>query len=109
MIHSMERKGSLSMEASKTLRKFPYSLVSSCDANMLRYRHIRRLTADLNSPMPLIDIAHQHLLTTRALHETQPDKQYDPLDWSALISATRVAAGLDAFDSQKHNKVVRDE
>jgi hypothetical protein len=62
--------------------------------------------------MPVIDTAHQHLLTARALHSAQTLKgtqQFDTLDWSALIAGPRVAAGLDGLDSQKHSKVVKDE
>jgi hypothetical protein len=62
--------------------------------------------------MPLIDIGLQHLLTARALHSAQAvqgKQQFDTLDWSALVAGTRVAAGLDGFDSRKHAKVVKDE
>jgi hypothetical protein len=66
--------------------------------------HIRRLTAEHNSPMPAIDTAHHNLLTARALHTAQArtgTTSFPVLDWSALIAGTRVAAGLDAFDSEK--------
>ncbi|KAI0308361.1 hypothetical protein B0F90DRAFT_1682171 [Multifurca ochricompacta] len=62
------------------------------------------LTSEHNSPMPAIDSAHHHLLTARALHEAQArtgSTSFPVLDWSALIAGTRVAAGLDAFDSGK--------
>ncbi|KAK7058515.1 hypothetical protein VNI00_002149 [Paramarasmius palmivorus] len=67
--------------------------------------HIRRLTAELNAPMPAIDIAHQHLITARALHTAQKNegkKVVDTLDWSGIVAGSRVAAGLDGFDSKKH-------
>jgi hypothetical protein len=54
--------------------------------------------------MPVIDVAHQHLLTARALHtaqKAQGKQTVDVLDWSAIVAGTRVAAGLDGFDSQK--------
>jgi hypothetical protein len=62
--------------------------------------------------MPVTDTAYQHLLTARALHSAQTvngNQQFDTLDWSALVAGTRVAAGLDGFDSRKHAKVVKDE
>ena len=66
--------------------------------------HIRRLTAELNAPMPVVDIAHQHMLTARAIHENQRVRgvqKHDVLDWSALVAGPRVAAGLDGLNSGK--------
>ncbi|KAK0233516.1 NAD(P)-binding protein [Armillaria fumosa] len=74
--------------------------------------HIRRLTHEHNTPMPLADIAYQHLITARAINnamKAEGNDVFDPLDWSAIIAGTRVAAGLDAFDSSKHTAVVREE
>lgn len=71
--------------------------------------HIRQLTSKHNSPMPIIDIAHQHLITARALHSVQSQEgkaAHDVLDWSAVVAASRVAAGLDGFDSSKHTSSV---
>lgn len=54
--------------------------------------------------MPAIDIAHQHLLTARAIHTANKQAGiaiYDTLDWSGMIAGARVAAGLDGLDSQK--------
>ncbi|KAL0581075.1 hypothetical protein V5O48_000969 [Marasmius crinis-equi] len=68
--------------------------------------HIRRLTAELNAPMPLIDIAHQHLITARAINTVNKQESkpcFDTLDWSSLVAGSRVAAGLDPFDSKKHD------
>jgi hypothetical protein len=68
------------------------------------FSHIRKLTAQHDCPMPMIDAAHGHLLTARALHNNQKVKgtaQFGTLDWSAVIAGTRVAAGLDGFDSDK--------
>jgi len=51
--------------------------------------------------MPVIDIAHQNLLTARAIHERHKSKgkaKFETLDWSALIAGSRVAAGLNGFD-----------
>ncbi|KAI0082312.1 NAD(P)-binding protein [Panus rudis PR-1116 ss-1] len=74
--------------------------------------HIRRLTTEMNSPMPALDSAHQHLLTARALHAAKlarGEKVFETLDWSSLVAGARVAAGLDGFDSAKHTKVEREE
>lgn len=52
--------------------------------------------------MPMVDIAHQRLLTARALHAAQGDNSKFPvLDWSAVAAGSRIAAGLDPFDSTK--------
>jgi len=62
--------------------------------------------------MPTIDIAYQHLVTARALHTAQKregKEQFEVLDWSAIVAASRVSAGLDAFDSEKHAGIVREE
>ncbi|KAF7793564.1 hypothetical protein EIP86_004678 [Pleurotus ostreatoroseus] len=70
--------------------------------------HIRKLAAEMNSPMPALDTAHQHLLTARALHAAKRaagEPVFETLDWSSLVAGTRVAAGLDGFDSTKHSKV----
>jgi len=54
--------------------------------------------------MPVIDVAHQHLITARAIHSIQK-REGKPvvgtLDWSGIIAGSRVAAGLDPFDSKK--------
>lgn len=66
------------------------------------HSHIRRLTSELNSPMPVIDIAHQHMLTARAGHISntlQGTAKHETLDWGALISGVRVTAGLAATGS----------
>ncbi|EPQ60237.1 NAD P-binding protein [Gloeophyllum trabeum ATCC 11539] len=70
--------------------------------------HVRRLTNEHNSPMPLIDIVHQHLLTARALqenHRREGIHKFETLDWSAIIAGARVAAGMDGFNSASHPKV----
>lgn len=67
-------------------------------------RHIRRLTAELNCPMPAVDIAHQRMITARSIHHEQKlvgTHKWDIIDWSALIAGSRVAAGMDPFDSNK--------
>lgn len=67
-------------------------------------RHIRRLTAELNCPMPAVDIAHQRMVTARSIHQEQKlagTHKWDIIDWSALIAGSRVAAGMDPFDSNK--------
>ncbi|KAJ7597428.1 NAD-P-binding protein [Mycena floridula] len=83
----------------------------SIDGGIKDASHIRRLTAVHNSPMPAIDIAHQHLITARALHEKnklQGKEVVETLDWSGLVAGTRVAAGLDGFDSTTHGVVKED-
>ncbi|KAL8287133.1 hypothetical protein RQP46_003585 [Phenoliferia psychrophenolica] len=52
--------------------------------------HIRHLAAQVNATVPIIDLAHRNLITSRALGNAQ-------LDWSTLIAGPRVAAGLDAL------------
>ncbi|KAF9245887.1 NAD(P)-binding protein [Melanogaster broomeanus] len=66
--------------------------------------HIRRLTAELNCPMPAVDIAHQRMITARSIHQEQKvagTQKWDIMDWSAMIAGSRVAAGLDPFDNSK--------
>ncbi|KAG9222414.1 hypothetical protein CCMSSC00406_0002749 [Pleurotus cornucopiae] len=92
--------------------KFDGSAGFAIDGGIKDASHIRRLTAEHNSPMPVIDVAHQHLITARAIHATQAaqgKENFKTLDWSGLVAGPRVAAGLDAFDSQKHANVVRPE
>jgi len=70
--------------------------------------HVRKLAAESNSPVPTIDIAHQNLITARALHASPQSPSKSPfsvLDWSALAAGARVAAGLPGFDSAKHGGV----
>ena len=60
--------------------------------------------------MPVVDIAHQHMLTARALHEAQKvagTQSFASLDWSALVAGPRVAAGLDGLDSSKASENLR--
>ena len=84
--------------------KFDGTAGFAIDGGVKDATHIRRLTDEHNSPMPAIDTAHHNLLTARALHTAQArtgTTSFPVLDWSALIAGTRVAAGLDAFDSGK--------
>ncbi|KAJ3829369.1 NAD(P)-binding protein [Lentinula raphanica] len=79
----------------------------SLDGGIKDASHIRHLTAKYNSPMPIIDVAHQHLVTARAIHAAQKEEgtqSLDVLDWTALIAGSRVAAGLDPFHSRKVSK-----
>jgi hypothetical protein len=60
------------------------------------------MSTTMSCPMPAIDIAHQHLLTARALHQTQVaagTARFDTLDWSSIVIGSRVAAGIDALDA----------
>ncbi|KAH9945637.1 hypothetical protein B0H21DRAFT_423214 [Amylocystis lapponica] len=73
--------------------------------------HMRRLVSDLNSPMPTVDSAYQHLLTARAQHavyKANGEEPFDILDWSGLVGALRIGAGLDPFYSSKHPKPTKD-
>lgn len=66
--------------------------------------HMRKLSAEYNSPWPAVENAFQHMLTARALHEAQErtgTTSFPVLDWSALIAGTRVAAGLDGLEGAK--------
>ena len=49
--------------------------------------HMRTLGRELSCPVPLADLAHNHLLTAKARHGAH-------LDWGALALAVRDAAGL---------------
>lgn len=72
--------------------------------------HVRDLAAELNCPMPTIDITHQSLITARSIHECQKrsgSNQWDILDCSALIASRRVSAGLEPFDGDDH-RVIRE-
>ncbi|KAF5385352.1 hypothetical protein D9615_001209 [Tricholomella constricta] len=91
--------------------KFDGSVGFAIDGGIKDASHIRRLTAEVNSPMPAIDVAHQHLLTARALHQSRKQEGkavFDTLDWSGIIAGTRVAAGLDGLDINKHDSIVRE-
>ncbi|KAJ7747198.1 NAD-P-binding protein [Mycena olivaceomarginata] len=84
----------------------------SIDGGIKDASHIRRLTAVHNSPMPSIDIAHQHLITARAIHTGHVEAGRDAvevLDWSGIVAGTRVAAGLDAFESKNVHGVVPED
>ncbi|KAI6048017.1 NAD(P)-binding protein [Pisolithus marmoratus] len=72
--------------------------------------HVRDLAAELNCPVPTIDITHQSLVTARSIHECQKrsgSSQWDILDCSALIASCRVSAGLEPFDGDDH-RVIRE-
>ena len=58
--------------------------------------HIRRLGASVDCPLPIVDVAHQHLISARANAPTD-NKQ---LDWSSLVAGQRIAAGLPPFDKK---------
>ncbi|KAG6873850.1 hypothetical protein C0995_010462 [Termitomyces sp. Mi166 len=92
--------------------KFDGSVGFAIDGGIKDASHIRRLTAEFNSPMPAIDVAHQHLLTARAIHQSMKQEGkavYETLDWSGIVAGTRVAAGLDGLDRDKHESVVRED
>ncbi|KZV74135.1 NAD-P-binding protein [Peniophora sp. CONT] len=92
--------------------KFDGSIGFGIDGGIKDASHIRRLTSQVNSPMPVTDVAHQHLLAARAIHTTQARtgaQDFEVLDWSALIAGTRVAAGLDPFHKDEPSGVVKDD
>ncbi|KAJ6601139.1 NAD-P-binding protein [Mycena vulgaris] len=92
--------------------QFDGSTGFAIDGGIKDASHIRRLTAFHNSPMPSIDIAHQHLITARAIHTSQVQagkEGVEVLDWSGIVAGTRVAAGLDAFDSGKNVGAVQED
>ncbi|KAG2360632.1 NAD(P)-binding protein [Suillus spraguei] len=75
----------------------------SIDGGIKDASHVCRLSADLNCPMPAIDNTRRSLITARAIHQAQVvegTQQWDILDWSSLIASSRVAAGLNPFDSK---------
>lgn len=45
--------------------------------------------------MPVIDVAHGHLITARAQGNGQ-------MDWTALVGGERIAAGLQPFAGKTH-------
>ncbi|KAF8665339.1 hypothetical protein AX16_000358 [Volvariella volvacea WC 439] len=84
----------------------------SIDGGIKDASHIRRLSTQYNAPMPAIDVAHQHLITARALHQNNVQNGTAPfqvLDWLGLAAGTRLGAGIDPLDSKKHSKVVPEE
>ncbi|KAG1825670.1 NAD(P)-binding protein [Suillus subaureus] len=91
---------------------FDGSVGFSIDGGVKDASHVRRLSAELNCPMPAVDNTHRGLITARAIHQAQVaagTQQWDILDWSALIASSRVAAGLNPFDSKKGTGVVRED
>lgn len=52
--------------------------------------HIRRLAEESSVPMPIMDIAHQHLVAAKA-------NGGEKLDWSSLVGGQRISAGLPPF------------
>ncbi|VDB84208.1 unnamed protein product [Peniophora sp. CBMAI 1063] len=92
--------------------KFDGSIGFGIDGGIKDASHIRRLTSQVNSPMPVTDVAHQHLLAARAIHTAQARtgaQEFEVLDWSALIAGTRVAAGLEPFHKDEPSGVVKED
>ncbi|OJA12331.1 hypothetical protein AZE42_02771 [Rhizopogon vesiculosus] len=82
------------------------------DGGIKDANHARRLSAELNCPMPAVDNAFRSLIGARAMYQAQGlagTQRWDVLDWSALIASSRVAAGLNPFDSAQGTGVVRDD
>ncbi|KAH6916693.1 NAD binding domain of 6-phosphogluconate dehydrogenase-domain-containing protein [Coprinopsis sp. MPI-PUGE-AT-0042] len=83
----------------------------SLDGGIKDATHIRNLSAKYHCPMPTIDVAHQHLVTARALYQKQKNEgkaTVSEMDWSSLIAGTRTAAGLDGFDRSNDGSLVED-
>jgi hypothetical protein len=58
---------------------------------------MRQLATEYNSPVPVIDLAHQHMRTSRAIQQqrvAEGTQKFDILDWSSLVSSLRLGAGL---------------
>lgn len=53
-------------------------------------RYIRQLAESHNVPMPVMDVAQQHMLSARA-------HGGDIMDWTALVGGQRISAGLQPF------------
>ncbi|RXW18510.1 hypothetical protein EST38_g7352 [Candolleomyces aberdarensis] len=89
--------------------KFDGNTGFAIDGGIKDATHIRRLSAKYNCPMPAIDVAHQHLITARAIHLKEKNEGKEvasTLDWSGIIAGTRAGAGLDGFDRNKDATVV---
>ncbi|KZT54131.1 hypothetical protein CALCODRAFT_22767 [Calocera cornea HHB12733] len=73
--------------------------------------HIRRLVEEKNCPMPMVDIAHQHMLTARAYAAKLKDgeRRWKELDWSAMVIGQRLASGLEPLDPKAHTGPVLEE
>ncbi|KAH9962724.1 hypothetical protein BGW80DRAFT_1463435 [Lactifluus volemus] len=68
------------------LNKFEGSVGFSIDGGVKDATHMRRLASEQNSPTPIVDTAHNHMLTARALHGTQArtgTTHFPVLDWSS--------------------------
>ncbi|KAG1784220.1 NAD(P)-binding protein [Suillus placidus] len=91
---------------------FDGSVGFAMDGGIKDSSHVLRLSAELNCPMPAVSNAHRSMITTRAIHQAQVvsgTQQWDIIDESALIASSRVAAGLNPFDSKKGTGVVRED
>ncbi|TRM63138.1 hypothetical protein BD626DRAFT_569186 [Schizophyllum amplum] len=70
--------------------------------------HMRHLSSANDVPLPAIDVAYQHLLTARAIHQSARQAgtaNFDVLDWSGMIAGVRVAAGLAHSTAPRYNPV----
>jgi len=64
----------------------------SIDGGLKDASHIRRLTAYYGAPMPSVDIAHQHMITAKAIHsvhKTEGKEVVENLDWTGILAGTR--------------------
>lgn len=60
----------------------------SVDLGLKNVSHIQDLGKELSVPLPIADLAGQHLLSAKAHHGGH-------VDWGAIGLAVRAAAGLD--------------
>jgi hypothetical protein len=56
--------------------------------------HIIRLGESVNCPLPVIDLARQHMISARAIGGAD-------MDWSSLSAGFRVTAGVEPFERKE--------
>lgn len=78
-----------------TQNKFDATGGFTIDGGLADSQNIRHLADHNNVPMPVIDVAHGHLITARAQGNGQ-------MDWTALVGGERIAAGLQPFAGKTH-------
>jgi hypothetical protein len=73
-----------------TSRPIQHPTLNPPEMTLTLCSHIRQLAESHNVPMPVIDVAHQHMLSARA-------HGGDEMDWTALVGGQRISAGLQPF------------
>jgi 3-hydroxyisobutyrate dehydrogenase-like beta-hydroxyacid dehydrogenase len=74
---------------------FPTEVGFTVSNSLKDINHMRRLAAEYECPLPVADIVHQHLITTKA----NGGENYD---WSSIVEALRIAAGLSLVNKKKN-------